>query len=350
MKFSTQTVSKHTLVLAVLAGMLMLSACGGDKSAPADNKAETAQTADKSAEQATDKSADTATAGELTIKTTNGEQKITANPNPVAVYDMTALQNLTALGVAVQGFPDIKDERALMLNLKAENAPATHPIGSLFEPNLESLHALKPQAVFVGSRMAEKAEELGKIAPTYNLTIDTNDVYNATKQQLTDFGKIFGKTAEAEKLISELDAVIADTKKAVEGKGNGLAILINGNKMSAYGKNSRYGYLHTAFGIPMADIDVNKNEERHGQPISFEYIQKVDPDWLFVLDRTSAIGEEGISAEKVLDNPLMHNTKAWKNKQIVYVSPDSYLAFGGYYQWKKDAKIVADAFNAKTAQ
>lgn len=322
-----------SLMVAVTLG---LTACGNDKPA---------STAEQKPAESTQSTTD-----ELTIKTATGEQKILANPNPIAVYDMTALQNLTALGVAVQGFPDIKDERAFMLNLKAKDAPATHPIGSLFEPDLESLHALKPQAVFVGSRMADKSEELAKIAPTYNLTIDTNDVYVSTKQQLTDFGKVFGKTAEAEKLIGEIDTAIADAKKAVEGKGNGLAILINGNKMSAYGKNSRYGYLHTAFGIPMADAEVNKNEERHGQPISFEYIQKIDPDWLFVLDRTSAVGEEGVSAETVLNNPLMHNTKAWKNKQIVYVSPDSYLAFGGYYQWLKDAKIVTDAFNAKTAQ
>lgn len=192
----------------------------------------------------------------------------------------------------------------------------------------------------------KKSEELAKIAPTYNLTIDTSNVYESSKQQLTDFGKVFDKSTEAEKLIADIDKAIADTKTAVAGKGNGLAILINGNKMSAYGKNSRYGYLHTTFGIPMADEAI-KEEDGHGQPISFEYIQKVDPDWLFVLDRTAAIGEEGPSAQQVLDNPLMHNTKAWKNKQIIYVSPDSYLAFGGYYQWMKDTKIVIDAFNAK---
>ncbi|MGK8251608.1 siderophore ABC transporter substrate-binding protein [Moraxella lacunata] len=320
--------------------MFGLTACNQDK--PAEKSADT-QTA------STEQKADTAT-GDITIKTATGEQTIPANPNPIAVYDMTALQNLTALGVAVQGFPDIADDRALALNLKAQDAPATTQIGTLFEPNLEVLHGLKPQAVFVGSRMAKHAEELGKIAPTYNLTMDTNNVYESSKQQITDFGKVFGKTAEADKLIADIDNAIAETKKAVEGKGNGLAILINGNKMSAYGKNSRYGYLHTTFGIPMADADVNKNEERHGQPISFEYIQKVDPDWLFVLDRGSAIGEEGVSAKEVLNNPLMHNTKAYKNNQIVYVSADSYLAFGGYYQWLKDTKIVTDAFNAKTAQ
>ncbi len=324
------------LVLAILVAV-GLTACNQDKQ-PTNNAAQ--QTNNTPAEQQP-------STGELTIKTATGDQAINTNPNPIAVYDMTALQNLKALGVAVQGMPsaEMTAERITALNLKADGTPDGTPVGTLFEPNLEALHALKPQAIFVGSRMAEKSEELAKIAPTYNLTIDTNDVYASSKQQITDFGKIFGKTAEADKVIADIDKAIADTKKAVEGKGNGLAILINGNKMSAYGKNSRYGYLHTTFGIPMADENIQ--EARHGQPISFEYLKKVDPDWLFVLDRTAAIGEEGVSAQEVLNNPLMHNTKAYKNNQIVYVSPDSYLAFGGYYQWLKDAKIVADAFNAK---
>lgn len=336
---TTKKMSVATLV-AVLAFSLVACNQSQDTKA-AQNSTDTAQSSQD----------DSKTSGEkLTIKTATGDQSIVANLNPIAVYDMTALQNLKVLGVAVQGMPsgEMTVERIAMLNLKADGTPDGTAVGTQFEPNLEALHALKPQAVFVGSRMAEKIDELAKVAPTYNLTIDTSDVYASSKQQLADFGRIFGKEAEAQKAQAEIDSAIEEVKKAVAGKGNGLAILINGNKMSAYGKNSRYGYLHTTFGIPMADENIQ--EARHGQPISFEYLQKVDPDWLFVLDRTSAVGEEGVSAQEVLNNPLMHNTKAYKNKQIVYVSPDSYLAFGGYYQWLKDTKIVADAFNAKTAQ
>ena len=337
---------KTVLTLGLMAVLgLSLTACNQDKPAGGTQNAPSAETASPNTANT-----DTAKGDTLTIKTATGDQSIVANPNPIAVYDMTALQNLKVLGVAVQGMPssEMTAERIAMLNLKADGTPDGTAVGTQFEPNLEALHALKPQAVFVGSRMAEKIDELAKVAPTYNLTIDTKDVYASSKQQLADFGRIFNKEAEAQKAQAEIDSAIEEVKKAVAGKGNGLAILINGNKMSAYGKNSRYGYLHTTFGIPMADENIQ--EARHGQPISFEYLQKVDPDWLFVLDRTSAVGEEGVSAQEVLNNPLMHNTKAYKNKQIVYVSPDSYLAFGGYYQWLKDTKIVADAFNAKTAQ
>ena len=120
-------------------------------------------------------------------------------------------------------------------------------------------------------------------------------------------------------------------------------VMVNGNKLSAYGANSRFGYLHNTFGIPQATADIR--ESSHGQPISFEFIQKVNPDWLIVLDRASAIGQEGVSAQTVLNNPLVQSTKAWQNNHVIYLSADSYLAFGGYYQLLKDSKIVTDAFN-----
>ncbi|WP_294032836.1 siderophore ABC transporter substrate-binding protein [uncultured Moraxella sp.] len=328
-----------SLGLAVMMA-LGLAACGESKTEQSTESAQATQ-ADAQSTQSTETAAPT---GDVTIKTATGDVTIAGNPHPLAVYDMTAMQNLAVLGVAVEGMPS----ELRLTNLKAANTPDSAEIGTVLEPNLEALNALQPKAIIVGSRMAEKAEELGKIGTVLNLTIDTRNPYEATKQQLTDFGKLFGKEAEATTAISDIDAAIAAAKQAAAGKGNGLAIMVNGNKLSAYGDKSRYGFLHTAFGIPMADANIE--DARHGQPISFEYLQKVDPDWLFVLDRGAAIGEEGESAEVVLDNPLMHGTKAWKNKQIVYLSPDSYLAFGGYYQWLNDAQIVTDAFNAKTAQ
>ncbi|WP_233424926.1 siderophore ABC transporter substrate-binding protein [Moraxella canis] len=334
------TLSKNKMLplAASLVAAIGLAACS-EKPAEAVAEEPMAPTAQPT------QTADTAMSNDtVTIQTATGKQTLPANPHPLAVYDMTAMQNLAVLGVPVEGMPT----NLRLTNLKAANTPEAAEVGTLFEPDLEALNALQPKAVFVGSRMAEKAEEIAKVAPVVNLTIDTKNVYESTKQQLTDFGQLFGKQAEAQAAISEIDAAIAETQAAVAGKGNGLAILVNGNKLSAYGQNSRYGFLHTTFGIPMADSNIE--EARHGQPISFEYLQKVDPDWLFVLDRGAAIGEEGQSAEAVLDNPLMHGTKAWKNQQIVYLSADSYLAFGGYYQWLTDAQLVRDAFAAKHSQ
>ena len=302
---------------------------------------ETSSTAQKGSKVTSTASPDAA--GQIKINTARGEVELPINPHPVVVYDMTLMQDLAALGVEVEGMPS-----GLHLdNLKAANTPESREVGTLFEPNLEALNEMQPKAILIGSRMAEKYDTLTPMAPTLDLTIDTKNMYESSKQRLADLGRLFNKADQAAKLQQDIDDAIAQAKAASAGKGNGLVIMVNGNKLSAYGEASRFGFLHNVFGIPMADANIE--DARHGQPVSFEYLQKVDPDWLFVLDRTSAIGEEGIGAKAVLDNPLVHQTKAWKSDHVVYLSPDSYLAFGGYYQWLKDAKAVTESMGKVTA-
>ena len=79
-------------------------------------------------------------------------------------------------------------------------------------------------------------------------------------------------------------------------------------------------------------------------PISFEYIKEKNPDWLFVLDRSAAIGEEGKAAKDVLDNPLVAESTAWKKGQVVYLDSSAYLAAGGAQQLQTVAKQAAEAF------
>ena len=314
--------------------LLLSTALFGCSPQSNDNKTEAEQTVEKQTQEAAEQTP--VAASKVKVDTVYGPVELTANPSPIAVYDMTLMQDLAALEVAVDGLP----ENLHLDNLKAANTPESQNIGTLFEPNMEALNQMQPKAILIGSRMAEKYDSLSKMAPTLDLTLDTANIYESSKQRLSDLGKLFNKQDKAQQLQQDIENAIEQAKAASEGKGNGLVILVNGNKISAYGEKSRFGFLHTVFGIPTADSNIV--DARHGQPVSFEYLQKTDPDWLFVLDRTSAIGEEGVGAAEVLDNPLIHQTKAWKNKHIVYLSPDSYLAFGGYYQWLKDAKTITD--------
>ena len=63
-----------------------------------------------------------------------------------------------------------------------------------------------------------------------------------------------------------------------------------------------------------------------------------------MIDRSAAIGEDGAGAKAVLHNALVAQTTAWSKDQVVYLSPDSYLAFGGYYQWMQDLTNIKEAF------
>jgi hypothetical protein len=51
----------------------------------------------------------------------------------------------------------------------------------------------------------------------------------------------------------------------------------------------------------------NLTVARHGQVVSFEFLLKTNPDWLFVIDRDVAIGQDGKTAQQLLDNPLVRH-------------------------------------------
>ena len=276
----------------------------------------------------------------LTVKTARGDAKVPQNPERIAVYDLGVLDTLNKLGVKT-GL-SVNQNRLPYLD---EYFKTTKPAGTLFEPDYEALNAYKPQLIIIGSRAAKAFDKLNEIAPTIEMTADTANLKESAKERIDALAQIFGKQAEADKLKAEIDASFEAAKTAAQGKGKGLVILVNGGKMSAFGPSSRLGgWLHKDIGVPAVDEAIK--EGSHGQPISFEYLKEKNPDWLFVLDRSAAIGEEGQAAKDVLNNPLVAETTAWKKGQVVYLVPETYLAAGGAQELLNASKQVADAFNA----
>lgn len=264
-----------------------------------------------------------ARSGEVEIATARGPVTLAASPARVAAYDAAAIDTLLALGVTPVGVP----EKLYDPDLAAAEQGAT-PVGTLFEPDLEALSALAPDLIVVGGRSAPKFDAVAQLAPTIDMTISP-DVAGDAKARLAAYGTLFGREAKAAELAAALDAQIAAAQAAAKGKGNALIVLTNGPKISAYGRGSRFGWLHDVIGLPEARPGLAP--ETHGDAISFEFIAEVNPDWLIVVDRGAAVGAEGASARETLDNPLVNGTKAAKAGHIVYLDASKlYISGGGY--------------------
>lgn len=91
-------------------------------------------------------------------------------------------------------------------------------------------------------------------------------------------------------------------------------------------------------------MDESLRNEGHGQPVSFEYIKEKNPGWIFIIDRTAAIGQEGPAAVEVLDNALVCGTNAWKRKQIIVMPAANYIVAGGARQLIQAAEQLKAAF------
>ncbi|SOC11619.1 siderophore ABC transporter substrate-binding protein [Rhodobacter maris] len=255
------------------------------------------------------------------IATARGPVTLAAPPAKVAVFDIAAADTLEALGVAPVGLPT-------QLYVDYLDRGAAAPIGTLFEPDLEALSTLEPDLIVIGSRSAAQFEAVAQVAPTIDMTISP-DVLGDARARLETYGTLFHREAKAAALEATLDARLAEVQGAAKGRGDALIVLTNGPKISAYGRGSRFGWLHDAVGLPEAWPALKP--EVHGDAISFEFIAEVDPDWLIVVDRGAATGAAGVSARETLDNPLVAGTKAAKAGQVVYLNAANlYIAGGGY--------------------
>ena len=274
----------------------------------------------------------------VTVQTARGEAVVPKNPQNVAVYDLGALDTLTALGVPVGATID----KSMLPYLKGAFDKAQH-VGTLFEPNYEALGAFKPQLIIIGSRTSKAAQQLNELAPTIDMTADSKNLRTSAEERIDAYAQIFGKQAEADKLKADINKAFDEAREAAKGKGKGLVLIVSGGKLSAQSPNSRLGgWLHQDIGLE--PVDTAMKEGSHGMPVSFEYIKEKNPDWLFVLDRSAAIGEEGKAAKDVLDNSLVAESTAWKKGQVVYLDSSAYLAAGGAQQLQTVAKQAAEAF------
>ncbi|TNC10110.1 siderophore ABC transporter substrate-binding protein [Methylobacterium terricola] len=281
-----------------------------------------------------------AAAAEITIQHASGQTVVPSPPKKIVVFDLAALDTLDALGVPVFGVAG----GAKPPSLAPYNEPRYRRMGTLWEPDYEAINEAEPDLVIVGGRSGPRYAALSKLAPTIDLSSDPTDPLGSELRNIRSLARLFGKEAEADTRIARIQAGIAAVHAKAGQAGSALFILSTGGRLSAFGRGSRFGLLHGALGFRPAAPDLDAGI--HGQPVSFEFIARTDPDWLFVLDRDAAIGARGQPARQLLDNALVRQTKAWRKGQVVYVDAGSwYLAAGGLRALQATVDQIAAALD-----
>ncbi|MFH5823062.1 siderophore ABC transporter substrate-binding protein [Georgenia sp. AZ-5] len=255
-------------------------------------------------------------AGTVTVEHAQGATEIPADPQRVVVFDMGTLDTLDALGLGeeVVGVPKASVPSFLGEYESADLAD----VGTLQEPDHEALARLDPDLVLVGFRSAAAYPELSKAFPTVDVTYEFTEGLAGAERSAALVGEIFGKEAEVEELVAQLDAQVEEIRPAGEAAGTGMVLQTSGGEVTLNGAASRYGPIFTDLGVAEARTGVAAAQ--HGEVVSFELIRDVNPDWIFAVDRDAAIGQpSGQAAEQVLDNELVAATTAWQTGQVVYL-------------------------------
>ncbi len=196
----------YVVVLAII--MMSLAGCGNSGLA-VDSKIDEG-TATKDNKQETPVS----TGDTRTIQDAYGDVQVPMNPSRIVALDIGALDNLLEMGITPVGAPSILTAgdpypRYLKGTEGIEN------IGSVNEPNLERIDALKPDLI-IGNKDTHDAihDQLKQIAPT--VYVETLGV--TWKENLKLHADAVNKQEESLKLLDAYQQRIKELKSALTGK------------------------------------------------------------------------------------------------------------------------------------
>jgi iron complex transport system substrate-binding protein len=309
---------KLSMLLVTVILMVLAAACGTTGSNPSSSNAAGGTAAPEAAK------ASAPAQTELTFKHQLGETKVKTNPKKVVVFDFGILDSLDKLGVEVTAVPqsNLPPYLAKYKDAKYKNA------GTLQEPAFEKINELGPDLIIISGRQQAHYAELSKIAPTVFMGVDNKKYMESFTENMNRLGQIFGKEVQVKEELAKINDSVKKVKDAAAASGkNALVTLVTGGKVTAYGPGSRFGLIHDVLGV--TPVEKNIEVSTHGQNISFEYIVEKNPDYLFVVDRETAVGESKTTAKQVIENELVKKTNAFKNGKIVYLDPSYWYVSGG---------------------
>src|SRR5699024_4354278 len=245
---------KRVLLLMTMVIVLFLAACGSADSGETKDE----ETADEGSE-----SNDT-----VTVSHELGETEVGKNPESVVVFDFGILDTLDELGVEVDGAVQSSTVPSYLEKYEGDDY---ENIGSLKEPDFEAIAEIDPDIIIISGRQADLYDQLSEIAPTVHLGVDNERYMESFEENMETVGEIFGKEAEVEEALAEVDEKIeALREKTGETDEEALIILANDDRISAYGSSSRFGIIHDVFGVPESDDNIDAST--HGMNVSFEYV------------------------------------------------------------------------------
>lgn len=308
----------------------------------------------------------------ITITSLNGnkeetELEVPFDPQRIAILDLAALDIIDNLGMGdrVVGTADTSIE---YLSTYAENADIAK-LGTIKEADLEAVMECDPEVIFIGGRLAASYDALSEIAPVVFLSTDTEiGLVESVKKNATTIAAMFGLETEVTAKMSDFQTRIEALQAVAEGK-TALVGMTTSGSFNLLGNDGRCSIIGVEIGFENAGLEAvaeqgsngggsgsgngngsgngsgsgsDSSKENasssqgttssHGNEASFEVVLDKNPDYIFVMDRDSAIGTDGAQlAQEIMENELVKDSSAYQNGQIVYFENPAvwYTAEGG---------------------
>ncbi|HEX4815552.1 MAG TPA: iron-siderophore ABC transporter substrate-binding protein [Nonomuraea sp.] len=251
-----------------------------------------------------------------TVKHAMGETVIPAQPKRVVALDQSFVDAVLTLETPVVGHTTYRSLDTSLPDYLGQVADTygkdSTPVGTLEQPSLEKIMALKPDLI-VSAKVRHEAlyDQLSKIAPTV-FSETTGAIW---KENVRLMGQALGKEELADTRIKEYEARAARIGAAIKAKEGELPTIAI---VRFAGEPTVRLYVEKSYsGLVMKDIGFPRPE---GQPtvddaiavnVSQERIPDLDADHIFVSTYADPSAEE--PKQKFVTNPLWNKLKGEKH-------------------------------------
>lgn len=279
-----------------------------------------------------DKSAAAGNSATVTVTDNHGEQTVPVSAEKVIATDNRSFEILDQWGIKLAAAP----KPIIPFTIPSyKDDPEVQDIGNHREPNLEIVAATDPDLIVTGQRFNKYYDDLKKMAPN-SAIVDfeprkDKPLDEELKRQAKGLGTVFGKEAEADKLVADFDKALDRARKAYNPDMKVMALNSSGGTLGyiAPSIGRTFGPLFDLIGMtPALEID-KASDDHQGDEISTESIAKANPDFIMVLDRDAGTSVRGTdeyrSAQSVVEEAApLKNVKAVKEGKIYYAPEDTY--------------------------
>ena len=251
-----------------------------------------------------------------------------AAPERPVVYDLATLDTMQALGIPVAGVP-----KAQFPAYMAGYGDAKYTVaGTLFQPDYEALSQIKPDLIIVGGRSAAKQDVLSKIAPTLDFSVKPATMLQDIERNITQIADMYGKQEQGKALVARIKSEVAELNQLAAKAQPGVLLMAINERIMPQAPGARFGFLFDVFGAK-SQLTAKDIPARGGPAFTFDDLAKLQPEWIYVIDRNTGVGAaagggEIIPSTKVFDNDKVKSTPAGQKGQIVFLDPKGWYLMG----------------------
>lgn len=263
-------------------------------------------------------------------------------PEKIAVLNYQTLDFLDALGLGDRITGMIKGSAPAHLKKYEDNKNIVN-LGGMKDIDIEALAALAPDVIFSSDRTQSMYDTFSQIAPTMAAYISYKDGFmNSYKNLAKAHATIFDLGNKVDETIKKYEDRIGAINTEFGGKTALLGIFADG--LNTLGNTGRCSLIVNELGFNnlAGGKDVN-----HGNKSSYEVFLDLNPEYMFIIDKDTAVGTEAVEAKQQMENDIIKQTNAYKNNKIIYLEPADawYMCDGGITAMDLMLSSIEDSLN-----